>query len=94
MIDLPTSGVVDQVKGAAQETWGNVKDAAHEAGKTRQEEKQHKADEMRDNVTTKVEDAKKQRQRQDRLISRIGSVSAVRPDFFRFKDPGVRCHLA
>jgi uncharacterized protein YjbJ (UPF0337 family) len=55
---LANSGVVDQVKGAAQETWGNVKDAAHEAGKTRQEEKQHKADKMRDNVTTRVEDVK------------------------------------
>jgi uncharacterized protein YjbJ (UPF0337 family) len=56
---LANSGVVDQVKGAAQETWGNVKDAAHEAGKTHETEKQHKADKMRDNVTTQVEDAKK-----------------------------------
>ena len=55
---LANQGVVDQVKGAAQETWGNVKDAAHEAGKTREEEKQHKAYEMRDNVAHKVEDAK------------------------------------
>jgi uncharacterized protein YjbJ (UPF0337 family) len=55
---LANSGVADQVKGAAQQTWGNVKDAAHEAGKTRQQEKQHKADKMRDNVTTSVEDAK------------------------------------
>jgi uncharacterized protein YjbJ (UPF0337 family) len=55
---LANSGVADQVKGAAQQTWGNVKDAAHEAGKARQQEKQHKADEMRDNVTTRVEDAK------------------------------------
>lgn len=55
---LANSGVVDQVKGAAQETWGNVKDAAHEAGKTHEKERQHKSNEMRDNVATRVEDAK------------------------------------
>jgi uncharacterized protein YjbJ (UPF0337 family) len=55
---LANSGVVDQVKGAAQETWGNVKDAAHEAGKTHEAERQHKTNEMRDNVADKVEDAK------------------------------------
>ena len=55
---LANSGVVDQVKGAGQETWGNVKDAAHEAGKTHEAERQHKTNEMRDNVADKVEDAK------------------------------------
>jgi uncharacterized protein YjbJ (UPF0337 family) len=55
---LANQGVVDQVKGAAQETWGNVKDAAHEAGKTREAERQHKTKEMRDNISAKVEDAK------------------------------------
>jgi uncharacterized protein YjbJ (UPF0337 family) len=54
---LANEGVVDQVKGAAQETWGNVKDAAHEAGKTHEAERQHKNAEMRDNVANKVEDA-------------------------------------
>jgi uncharacterized protein YjbJ (UPF0337 family) len=55
---LANQGVADQVKGAAQETWGNVKDAAHEAGKTREAEHQHKNNEMRDNIASKVEDAK------------------------------------
>ena len=54
---LANKGVADQVKGAAKETWGNVKDAAHEAGKTRETERQHKKDEMRDNIAGKVEDA-------------------------------------
>jgi uncharacterized protein YjbJ (UPF0337 family) len=55
---LANRGVADQAKGAVQETWGNVKDAAHEAGKTREAERQHKATEMRDNIASKVEDAK------------------------------------
>jgi len=54
---LANQGVTDQVKGSVQETWGNVKDAAHEAGKTREAERQHKKDEMRDNIASKVEDA-------------------------------------
>jgi len=55
---LANQGVVDQAKGAVQETWGNVKDAAHEAGKTHEAESQHKKNETRDNISTKVEDAK------------------------------------
>ena len=55
---LANSGVADQVKGAVQETWGNVKDAAQEAGKTREAERQHKNEEMRDNIANHVEDAK------------------------------------
>jgi uncharacterized protein YjbJ (UPF0337 family) len=57
---LANKGVADQVKGAAQETWGNVKDAAHEATKTRDRERQHKNAEMRDNIASKVEDASNQ----------------------------------
>ena len=56
--NLANKGVVDQAKGAVQETWGNAKDAAHEAGKTHEAEKQHKSTEMRDNIAHKVEDAK------------------------------------
>jgi uncharacterized protein YjbJ (UPF0337 family) len=55
---LANQGVVDQAKGAVQETWGNVKDAAHEAGKTHEAARHDKAAEMRDNVSSKVEDAK------------------------------------
>ncbi len=55
---LANQGVMDQAKGAAQETWGNVKDAAHDAAKNRESENQHKTNEMRDNIANKVEDAK------------------------------------
>jgi uncharacterized protein YjbJ (UPF0337 family) len=56
---LPNSGVADQVKGAAQQTWGKrQRRRPTRPAKTRQQEKQHKADKMRDNVTTSVEDAK------------------------------------
>lgn len=55
---MANDGVIDQVKGAAQETWGNAKDAAHETAKTHEAERQHKNAEMRDNVSNKVEDAK------------------------------------
>ena len=54
---MANEGVIDQVKGAAQETWGNAKDAVHESAKTREAERQHKTNEMRDNVANKVEDA-------------------------------------
>ncbi len=56
---MANRGVMDQVKGAVQETWGNAKDAAHEAGKTREAERQHKSEEMRDNIANKVDDTKK-----------------------------------
>ena len=55
---MANEGVMDQVKGSVQETWGNAKDAAHESEKTREAERQHKATEMRDNVAHKVEDTK------------------------------------
>jgi uncharacterized protein YjbJ (UPF0337 family) len=55
---LANRGVMDQVKGAAQETWGNVKDAAHDVAKNKESERQHKDNEMRDNIANKVEDTK------------------------------------
>ncbi len=48
---LANRGVAEQVKGAARETWGNVKDAA-------QSEHKHHADEARDHVVRKTEDLK------------------------------------
>jgi uncharacterized protein YjbJ (UPF0337 family) len=48
---LANSGVADQVKGAARETWGNVKDVA-------QSEHKHDADRARDQVSNKVQDMK------------------------------------
>jgi uncharacterized protein YjbJ (UPF0337 family) len=55
---LANKGVADQVKGAAQETWGNVKDTVHEVARTQEANRQHKSAEMRDNVATRVEDAR------------------------------------
>ena len=49
--DLANRGVADQVKGAAKETWGNVKDAAN---RTREEE----AHDTRENISRNVEDVK------------------------------------
>ncbi|WP_058188841.1 CsbD family protein [Terracidiphilus gabretensis] len=48
---LANSGVADQVKGAARETWGNVKDAAQS------EHKEH-ANHARDRVVEKTEELK------------------------------------
>lgn len=49
--DLANRGVADQVKGAAKETWGNAKDAAHQSS-------EHKAHDTRENISHNVEDAK------------------------------------
>ncbi len=49
--DLANRGVADQVKGAAKETWGNVKDAANKS----QEQQAH---DTRENISRKVEDTK------------------------------------
>lgn len=49
--DLANRGVADQVKGAAKETWGNVKDAANE----------HTSDHARttrENLSQNVQDVK------------------------------------
>lgn len=49
--DLANRGVADQVKGAAKETWGNVKDTADKS------HEQH-AHDTRENISRKVEDTK------------------------------------
>lgn len=49
--DLANRGVADQAKGAAKETWGNVKDAANRNAKDH-------TDNARENISRKVEDAK------------------------------------
>lgn len=49
--DLADRGVADQVKGAAKETWGNVKDAADKTAGDR-------ANNTRDNISRKVEEVK------------------------------------
>lgn len=55
---LANEGVAQQAKGAVKETWGNVKDAAHEAGKTVQAQHANDADNARHNLAEKVDHAK------------------------------------
>jgi uncharacterized protein YjbJ (UPF0337 family) len=59
--NLANRGVADQVKGAAKETWGNVKDAANKGN----EEEAH---DTRENISRKVEDAK------NRISDKIESI--------------------
>jgi uncharacterized protein YjbJ (UPF0337 family) len=49
--DLANRGVADQVKGAAKETWGNVKDAADKS-------REKQAHDTRENISRNVEDTK------------------------------------
>src|SRR5277367_5210567 len=51
---LANQGVADQVKGAARETWGNVKDAAAVTADRHQTEAEHKADAARAEVRGRV----------------------------------------
>ena len=53
---LANQGVADQVKGAAKETWGNVKDAAAVTADRHQKESEHKADDARAQVRQKVDE--------------------------------------
>ncbi|MGC2399682.1 MAG: CsbD family protein [Acidobacteriaceae bacterium] len=52
---LANQGVADQVKGAARETWGNVKDAAAVTADNREKEAQHQANNARADVRRRVE---------------------------------------
>ncbi len=52
---LANEGVADQVKGSVQETWGNAKDAAHEAAKNREAEVHQKQVDAREKVSQNVE---------------------------------------
>jgi uncharacterized protein YjbJ (UPF0337 family) len=53
---MANQGIADQVKGAAQETWGNVKDAAAVTADRRQKEAEHEADDARARVRRQVEE--------------------------------------
>jgi uncharacterized protein YjbJ (UPF0337 family) len=66
---LANSGVVEQVKGAAKETWGKTKDVANDRKKDAdyraeaekdsvQARTQNSADDLRDKIVNKVQDAK------------------------------------
>jgi uncharacterized protein YjbJ (UPF0337 family) len=56
---LANEGVADQVKGAAKETWGNVKDAARSARDRRTAETEDSASVNRERFTDKVDEMKK-----------------------------------
>ena len=51
---LANQGVADQVKGAAKETWGNVKDAAHTTQDRHAAETEDSASVNRERFTDKV----------------------------------------
>jgi uncharacterized protein YjbJ (UPF0337 family) len=56
---LANQGVADQVKGAAKETWGNVKDAARTTHDRHVAETETAAGEDRERFTDKVSEMKK-----------------------------------
>ncbi len=67
--DMANRGVADQVKGAAKETWGNVKDAANknsedQAHNTR-EDISHKTQNVKDRVNDKIDAIKDQHRMND-----------------------------
>ena len=55
---LANQGFVDQVKGAAKETWGNAKDASKEVQQSHQKVSTDKAHERRNKVSQSVQNAK------------------------------------
>lgn len=56
---LANQGVAEQVKGAAKETWGNVKDAARTAHDRHMAETEDSASAKREGITDKVAEMKK-----------------------------------
>ena len=56
---LANSGVADQVKGAAKETWGNAKDAARTTHDRHAADTEDAANANREHVTDKVAEMKK-----------------------------------
>lgn len=64
---LANQGVADQVKGAAKETWGNMKDAARTTHERHTHEAEADANASRERFTDKLADAK------DRVNAKIDS---------------------
>jgi uncharacterized protein YjbJ (UPF0337 family) len=56
--ELANRGLVDQVEGAAKETWGNAKDAAQQIREAHQENAVEKSNETRERVSENVDKAK------------------------------------
>jgi uncharacterized protein YjbJ (UPF0337 family) len=55
---LANQGVVDQVKGAAKETWGNAKDASKESQQSHQKVATDRAHKRRNKISQSVQNAK------------------------------------
>ena len=55
---LANQGVVDQVKGAAKETWGNAKNAAQKVQLSHQKAAADKANDRRNKISLSVKNAK------------------------------------
>jgi uncharacterized protein YjbJ (UPF0337 family) len=55
---LANQGVADQLKGAAKETWGNVKDAADVSADRHHKEAERKANDARSGVREKVDEVR------------------------------------
>ncbi len=81
---LANQGVADQVKGAAKETWGNVKDAAHETAEHHKHESEQSRFDARKKVVNTVQNIKdKVNEKIDEAQGRTsGSGSVVRPEQF------------
>ncbi|HEX3987744.1 MAG TPA: CsbD family protein [Acidobacteriaceae bacterium] len=56
--NMANRGVADQAKGAAQETWGNIKDAANQSAQTHEAEQHRRNAEKREEVSEKIDHAK------------------------------------
>jgi uncharacterized protein YjbJ (UPF0337 family) len=52
---LANEGVGEQVKGAARETWGNVKDAANVDANRHERDAQYSANDVRSSVSAKID---------------------------------------
>ena len=55
---LANKGVVNQTKGAVQETWGNAKNAAKQIHESHEQAASEKAAERRENISQSVDDTK------------------------------------
>ncbi len=53
---LANQGLADQVKGAARETWGNVKDTATASADRHEREAQQNANAVRSNISTRIDE--------------------------------------
>jgi uncharacterized protein YjbJ (UPF0337 family) len=55
---MANRGVANQAKGAAQQTWGNIRDAAEESAKNREAERHQRKAEGREHVSQNIDHAR------------------------------------